>query len=208
MSNSSSETGFVTRVLHCPWSNSHNESVCLRDHVLSSEEKKYLVDRLIPRGDCTVNQLQIQYTLPRRRLYKYKQKANSSMGILYEKGGRPKCLDDKSQSDIVQYLIDVPTVSEKELRQMIRDTHKRSWHDKIINCNNNNQENVIPLYKAISFRTVCRYSAVLRSKAQVSTPVPTPPSNNSPSSLLYISLSMLNNFAPASWFVGNSNKKI
>ncbi len=157
MSTTTSTTS-TTSSLPCPFIGD-DVRIDLQGQELSLEQKKYLGQQLASRT-ATVHAFQWQYNLPRTRLYKYRNKmkmaaAHGIPATIYEKSGRPRCLDARSEYEIAHTLQLEPTMTERQLRSLIREKSVKSSEATILRQQK----------KTISMRSVRRYSKSLRQMA-------------------------------------------
>ncbi len=143
--------------LPCPFIG-NDVRIDLQGHKLSLAQKQYLGQQLATKT-ATVHSFQLQYNLPRTRLYKYRNKmkiaaANGIAATIYEKSGRPKCMDARSEYEIAHKLHLEPTMTERQLRSLIREKSVKRSETTIVRQQN-----------TISMRSVRRYSKSLRNMA-------------------------------------------
>lgn len=136
----------------------YDEGITLNPRELKVREKEYLAQKLIS-GEVKAKLFVNKYKLHKRTLSGYKNRVKKCQRIR-ERNGRPPIIDEDDQLLLLQELSLRPSMSEEELRRLIRQKHKDCWQKW-------NQNKPDMIYKRISIRTVGRYSRSLRSKAQI-----------------------------------------
>ena len=136
--------------------------------ILNVAQKKFIGQQLLAKSS-TIHSIQLQYNVKRRSLYNYrnKMKVAAAHGIppaVYERGGRPRCLDSRAEFEIAQQLQLEPAMTERKLRQLIREMSTKRIEQRISD-NNNGGELVTYFLRPISKRSVKRYSICILQRA-------------------------------------------
>lgn len=125
---------------------------------LKAAEKLYLGE-LIASKSVSVKTLVNRYKLNKRTLSDYKTQFKNKIRP-HDQGGRPRLLSQVDENDIIRSLCMHPTMSEADLRVIIREKHQQNWAKMHPDASNSE-------YKRISVWTVKRYSSFFRSSVTV-----------------------------------------